>query len=652
MPCTIEYASLEFARRVGFDAYLGTYYADPPLLLGDRAFARALFGDQAPSIEEYWCRVALPFTEGLMPTLQGRSLCEPRLQALRAAEEEAVSFVEDVAASPAVAAADVIGLSSTFGQHVAALAIARRVKALYPEKTIILGGANCEGPMGRQTLRSFPFVDYVSSGPADVSFPAFVKQLAPGRSPSVAGILGRGEAAAESGGHHALEPASLDDLPYPDYSDFFAAYERLPGERRRIYSIPVEGARGCWWGAKHHCIFCGINGEQMPFRRKSARRFHAEINHLVRRYGARRIWATDNILEMSFLDDLMPLLEEERDYEEMFFEVKASLRKPQLAALARAGITRLQPGIESLDTSVLRLMKKGTTTLQNLQLLKWAEELGIALQWNIICGFPGEEPQAYRRMYEVMKLIPHLPPPKACSQITIDRFSPIFNDPAAFNVQVEPAKAYRFVYPLPAVALKELAYFHSQRSEVVDTTDTLAVPPYAAAVFHQAKIWQGLYRRTQLRYSADASGSVEVIDTRPGAECERRELTGLDARVLVLADSAVAPEQICAAVGTGAAAVADSIERLQSWKYVYCESGKVLALATRAQPEIAGVPPPCQGGGQGEVDAPATDGSSRSAHGARPPCSPPLVRGDGSGRFPLLAKEGVRGGGPPAERAR
>jgi len=44
-------------------------------------------------------------------------------------------------------------------------------------------------------------------------------------------------------------------------------------------------------------------------------------------------------------------------------------------------------------------------------------------------------------MYEVMKLIPHLPPPKACSQITIDRFSPVFDDPDAFAVRIEPAEA-------------------------------------------------------------------------------------------------------------------------------------------------------------------------------------------------------------------
>ena len=65
-------------------------------------------------------------------------------------------------------------LSSTFGQHVAALALARAIRQRHPGKPIIVGGANCEGPMGQQTLDSFPFVDWVCTGPADAIFPDFV----------------------------------------------------------------------------------------------------------------------------------------------------------------------------------------------------------------------------------------------------------------------------------------------------------------------------------------------------------------------------------------------------------------------------------------------------------------------------------------------
>jgi hypothetical protein len=50
----------------------------------------------------------------------------------------------------------------------------------------------------------------------------------------------------------------------------------------------------------------------------------------------------------------------------------------------------LPPGIESLGTPILALMRKGITGLQNARLLKWCAESGIHVFWSVIYGFPGE----------------------------------------------------------------------------------------------------------------------------------------------------------------------------------------------------------------------------------------------------------------------
>lgn len=581
VPCVIYYAALDFAQRIGFDNYNLMYYSDPPLLIGERVFSTTPFGDTVPPLEAYWHDVVLPFAEGVITRMQWKRLSEVLFRALQAAVREAPEFVEEVARSEWVRSSDIVGFSSTFAQHVATLAIAKRVKELYPTKIIIVGGANCEGEMGRQTLASFPFIDYVSSGPAERSFPAWARTLADGREPAVPGICGRRTSAILPERDIDID---LDALPYPDYGDFFAAYDRHPGERWRIRALPVEGARGCWWGAKHHCIFCGINGNQMAFRRKSAARFYDEIDELAARYGISRLWATDSILDMHYFEDLVPLLQARHRYEELFFEVKASLRKEHVHALAQAGITRLQPGIESLDTSVLRLMKKGTTALHNLRLLKWAAEAGITLQWNLICGFPGEDPAAYGRMYELARLIPHLPAPKACSRITIERFSPLFNDPAGFGIRITPAKAYRYVYGLDSTAIAHLAYFHAQESDHPGTTHSLAVPPYATDLFHRVRIWQTLSGRVKLEYAVLSADTVTVTDTRPGATQETRRLTGVDATVLRRLDGGLPVSSLCAQLsrenpGATAAVVRESLERLSAWRYIYHENGTYLGLA-------------------------------------------------------------------------
>ena len=58
----------------------------------------------------------------------------------------------------------------------------------------------------------------------------------------------------------------------------------------------------------------------------------------------------------------------------------------------------LQPGIESLSTPILLLMRKGVTAFQNVRLLKWCAEYGIHVFWNVIYGFWGELPEEYARL--------------------------------------------------------------------------------------------------------------------------------------------------------------------------------------------------------------------------------------------------------------
>src|SRR5258708_15840287 len=99
---------------------------------------------------------------------------------------------------------------------------------------------------------------------------------------------------------------------------------------------------------------------------------------------------------MKYFKTFLKLLAEKKREFGLFYEVKANLRKDQVQLLREAGIETIQPGIESLSDNVLRIMRKGVTTLQNIQLLKWCTELGLKVIFNIIWGFPGETPDDYK----------------------------------------------------------------------------------------------------------------------------------------------------------------------------------------------------------------------------------------------------------------
>ena len=82
-------------------------------------------------------------------------------------------------------------------------------------------------------------------------------------------------------------------------------------------------------------------------------------------------------------------------------------------------------------------MRKGVSGLQNIQLLKWCKEFGITPRWNLIWGFPGEQPDEHERMAGLVRRLTHLPPPSA-SAIRLDRFSPNFDRRRAPGVRGRP----------------------------------------------------------------------------------------------------------------------------------------------------------------------------------------------------------------------
>ena len=436
---------------------------------------------------------------------------------------------------------NIIGFSSTFQQNIPSLALAKRIKAAWPDKIIVFGGANCEGEMGLELHRQFPFVDYVCRGESDALFPKLLEFLLAGAPPpDDAGLVARrGGQSVTPVGAGSTPVTDLDRLPYPDFDDYFQAVAASALDLTGQVELPFESSRGCWYGAKQHCTFCGLNGETMAFRSKSAGRVVEEILHLTERYGVTRLLATDNILDMRHLRDVMPELAARRPGLSLFYEVKANLRRDQLRLLKRAGVNVLQPGIESLSTSILALMRKGCTALQNVQLLKWASEAGIALTWNIIRGFPGETADEYARMAAMVPSLIHLEPPRGVYGLRLDRFSPHFTQPQAFGLtNLRPAAGYRRAYALDDASLERLAYHFDY-----DHADGRDTDSYATPLRVMVRQWQAGYCLGGLTMQSN-DRSLAIADRRPGAARARTVLVGAERAIYEFCDEAHRVEAI------------------------------------------------------------------------------------------------------------
>ena len=285
--CDVVYLNLDFAEQIGLEDYLWLADSFGFVLGGERLFAKHFFGEgRLPDDERYYREVLL------------RS--DPELGPEQRAEYEGLGrhvpeFLDRALASRDWRQYDIVGFTSSFQQTMPSLCLARRIKQLRPDVKIMFGGAACESEMGVELLRQFPLVDYVFLGEADPTFPEVVRQVLAGDAGAAA--AGRGGAdgdvsvcrrracAGAANRRSSIDSpfCNLDDLPYPDFDDYFDRVRRSPLCERLDPIFFFETSRGCWWGEKHHCTFCGLNGRCLTYRSKSPERVVEELRHLAAR---------------------------------------------------------------------------------------------------------------------------------------------------------------------------------------------------------------------------------------------------------------------------------------------------------------------------------------------------------------------------------
>jgi ribosomal peptide maturation radical SAM protein 1 len=389
----------------------------------------------------------------------------------------------------------------------------------------------------------------------------------------------RAEGGSQTIGPGAVAVRDLNRLPYPDYDDYFEQIRPSPIRAQAEIVLPFESSRGCWYGARQHCTFCGLNGETMAFRSKSPERVLDEVRELTRRYGLRRLAATDNILDLHYLHSLIPELAGSDLRLSVHYEVKANLSYEQMRLLKQAGVDRLQPGIESLSTSILKLMQKGCTALQNIQFLKWASGLGIDAAWNFLLGFPGEDPHEYVRMAALIPALVHLQPPQGFGFIRLDRFSPYFNDPGRFGLtNLRPAAGYTMSYPFPAAVLGRLAYYFEY-----DYADGRVPAQYAAPTVDMLRYWSRFNCPFGFTFKIDRE-TLLLRDRRPQAAQEHGALSGAERAAYEYLEAAHPFKALQAHLSAGGHRVDDSTLRgwLEAWvqkRWIVCDRDWFLSLA-------------------------------------------------------------------------
>ena len=534
--------TLDYADRIGLDLYerIASGFPRTTDLLGEWIFSHALAPKTPVQQEHFLARTfATLVSHGAVDASDAASQKRRMSEKILEISAATSSFVDCAAREILEHAPKVVGLTTVFQQNTASLAVAARLRQLDPSVRIVLGGANCEGPMGRQLARSFPFIDCVVSGEADLFIVPLIRSLLAGIDPRA--IVGQ---------MPSIDPASCDDRFFqtgvvadldgyvsPAFDDYFRDLDRLgDGAKAISVHVPLETSRGCWWGMKHHCTFCGLNGATMAFRSRSPVDALREIVSVASRYPDAKISFVDNIMDYRYFDALLPQLAALGGSFDLFYEIKSNVTKAQVRTLRDAGVRHIQPGIESLSDDVLKIMRKGVSAVQNVQLLKWCAEFGVRVDWNILWGFPDEAPDDYRRMASLVPLLSHLEPPARGSTIRLDRFSPNFTQSSQLGFSnVRPYPAYYDVYDSVADdGVFNLAYFF----EADTATSAEDIRAYTNDLSQAITCWRASHAASSLTY-LERDGRVVIFDARPLLSRKQVDaLDGLRSAIYLLCDSA------------------------------------------------------------------------------------------------------------------
>lgn len=536
-------------------------------LAGEWVFSGSLHGTSQASINDYY-----PHFVG------SKEQFEFILEAYHAADP----YISFLARRIADDGTNILALSSTFSQNVAALSLAKKIKQIKPEVVTILGGGNCDGVQGEALHRNFDFVDFTVRGEGETAFVSLLTEIEQ-ENPSYESVK---NLCWRSDGQHVSNPqgkaVEITDIPAPVYDPYFSTLDASFLQPHIQPSIVVENARGCWWGQKHHCTFCGLNGSSMSFRSKGQIQAVEQIETLIKRHQILDVIVTDNILDNAYFEEFLPRLAEHGWDLRMQYEIKANLKSNQIELMRRAGITHVQPGIESLSSNVLRLMRKGITGPRNIQALRDCQDGNITVSWNYLIGFPGETESDYTNIIDQLPHLYHLQPPRGgVTRISVQRFSPYYNDSELGFADRLPHPAYGIIYRLEPTEIDDLAFFHVSRPK--------GISPEQEEHFQQAiSEWQDAHDSGAMFTFEEAEQGIVLTDTRAPRGPIRTEL--LDPIEVAMFDTlaqVIGKKGACAKVakltGASESTVAAVFDRFVANGIAFADSDLAVRLPTNPQ---------------------------------------------------------------------
>ena len=380
-----------------------------------------------------------------------------------------------------------VGFSICLCQLTASLYFIKKIKKRFPTLFIVVGGSMFTGEAIRNIFKVFPEIDIVVNGEGEIPLSRLVSCLTDvegkKRIPSIKGIVM--PAGAEKEPEISFnQMKDLSNLSLPDYSDYFNLLRSLGPEKNFFPTLPMEISRGCWWQKKNEdekskgCAFCNLNLQWDGYRTKKPEQVVSEIEDLTTTYKTLSIAFTDNLLPLKTSRDVFRRIIKLKKDVHLFGEIRAATPRQDLSLMRAAGMQEVQIGIEALSTRLLKKLNKGTTAIQNIEIMKHCEMLGIQNSSNLIVHFPGSDEK------DVAETLKNLDFTFSFRPLRMVHFwlglgSPVWQDPKTFGLKaVFNHGNYTGIFP----------------SDVVESMQ-FTIQAYRGDLGYQKKLWQPVKKK-------------------------------------------------------------------------------------------------------------------------------------------------------------
>ena len=290
-----------------------------------------------------------------------------------------------------------VGFTVNFAQMSSSLYIMKKIKEKNSDICVIAGGGGLPFFSSQKAFKAFPEIDFAVYGEGEKPLFNLISNFRNNDfTTPVKGVVSRREPLSEKSGRRGFDQIRfMDELPYPDYSDYFALHSLLKSEPGFFPALPMEISRGCWrrracnGNDKNGCAFCNLNLQWEGYRSKTPGRAAIEADELTNRHKVLSVYFTDNLIPLKDGGNVMGELMGINKDLQLFCEIRPTTSITFIRKLKSAGTTRVQVGIESLSTSLLKKMNKGTSAIQNIEIMRDLEAYGIENDSNLIVYFPG-----------------------------------------------------------------------------------------------------------------------------------------------------------------------------------------------------------------------------------------------------------------------